>query len=36
MDKKIQSQLIPMVVEKTPQGYERAYDIYSRLLQNRE
>ncbi len=35
MDKKIQSQLIPMVVEKTPQGYERAYDIYSRLLQNR-
>jgi len=35
MDKKIQAQLIPMVVEKTPQGYERAYDIYSRLLQNR-
>ncbi len=35
MDKKINSQLIPMVVEKTPQGYERAYDIYSRLLQNR-
>jgi ATP-dependent Clp protease, protease subunit len=35
MDKKISAQLIPMVVEKTPQGYERAYDIYSRLLQNR-
>jgi len=35
MDKKTYSQLIPMVVEKTPQGYERAYDIYSRLLQNR-
>ena len=35
MDKKLQAQLIPMVVEKTPQGYERAYDIYSRLLQNR-
>jgi ATP-dependent Clp protease protease subunit len=35
MDKKIMAQLIPMVVEKTPSGYERAYDIYSRLLQNR-
>lgn len=35
MDKKLRAQLIPMVVEKTPQGYERAYDIYSRLLQNR-
>ena len=35
MDKKVLSQLIPMVVEKTPSGYERAYDIYSRLLQNR-
>ena len=35
MDKKTYAQLIPMVVEKTPQGYERAYDIYSRLLQNR-
>ena len=30
----IQSQLIPMVVEKTPSG-ERAYDIYSRLLKER-
>jgi ATP-dependent Clp protease, protease subunit len=24
--------LVPMVVEKQPNGYERAYDIYSRLL----
>lgn len=29
-----QSQLVPMVVEKTHQG-ERAYDIYSRLLKER-
>lgn len=35
MERKITSQLIPVVVEKTPQGFERAYDIYSRLLQNR-
>ena len=28
------STLIPMVVEKSPQG-ERAYDIYSRLLKDR-
>ncbi len=35
MEKNITSQLIPVVVEKTPQGFERAYDIYSRLLQNR-
>ena len=28
------SQLVPMVVEKTPMG-ERAYDIYSRLLKER-
>ena len=28
-------QLIPMVVEKSNQGYERAYDIYSRLLKER-
>lgn len=35
MNNKIYSQLIPVVVEKTPQGFERAYDIYSRLLQNR-
>lgn len=30
----IQSQLVPMVVEKSPMG-ERAYDIYSRLLKER-
>ena len=28
------SQLVPMVVERSPQG-ERAYDIYSRLLKER-
>ncbi len=28
------SYLVPMVVEQTPHG-ERAYDIYSRLLQDR-
>lgn len=28
-------QLIPMVVEKDGHGYERAYDIYSRLLKER-
>ena len=27
--------LIPMVVEKDPSGYERSYDIYSRLLKER-
>jgi ATP-dependent Clp protease protease subunit len=27
--------LIPMVIEQTPRGYERAYDIYSRLLKDR-
>jgi ATP-dependent Clp protease protease subunit len=27
--------LVPMVVEQTPRGYERAYDIYSRLLKDR-
>ncbi len=30
----IQDQLVPIVVEQTPRG-ERAYDIYSRLLQDR-
>ena len=30
----IKNQLVPMVVEKSPQG-ERAYDIYSRLLKER-
>ncbi len=29
------SQLVPMVVEQTSRGYERAYDIYSRLLKDR-
>lgn len=29
------SVLIPMVVEKDPSGYERSYDIYSRLLKER-
>jgi len=29
------SQLVPMVIEKTNQGYERSYDIYSRLLKER-
>jgi len=28
-------QLVPMVVEKDGRGYERAYDIYSRLLKER-
>ncbi|HDZ77409.1 MAG TPA: hypothetical protein ENH41_04945, partial [Candidatus Omnitrophica bacterium] len=27
--------LIPMVVEQTSRGFERAYDIYSRLLKDR-
>lgn len=27
--------LVPMVVEQTNRGYERAYDIYSRLLKDR-
>ena len=27
--------LVPMVVEQTSKGYERAYDIYSRLLKDR-
>jgi len=34
MDKKLLNQLVPMVVEQTG-GYERAYDIYSRLLKER-
>jgi len=28
-------QLVPIVVEKDPKGYERSYDIYSRLLKDR-
>ena len=34
MSDKIRSQLIPMVIDKSPFG-ERAYDIYSRLLKER-
>jgi len=34
MDKKMQT-LVPMVIEQTSRGYERAYDIYSRLLKDR-
>ena len=34
METKMQT-LVPMVIEQTPQGYERAYDIYSRLLKER-
>jgi len=30
-----QQQLVPMVVEQTSRGYERAYDIFSRLLKDR-
>lgn len=34
MDMKMQT-LVPMVIEQTSRGYERAYDIYSRLLKDR-
>jgi ATP-dependent Clp protease protease subunit len=34
MSAKMQT-LIPMVIEQTSRGYERAYDIYSRLLKDR-
>ena len=34
MKKQIQSQLVPMVIEKTSYG-ERSYDIFSRLLKDR-
>jgi ATP-dependent Clp protease protease subunit len=34
MGEKMQT-LIPMVIEQTARGYERAYDIYSRLLKDR-
>ncbi len=34
MEKKMQV-LVPMVIEQTPRGFERAYDIYSRLLKDR-
>lgn len=30
-----QQTLVPMVIEQTSRGYERAYDIYSRLLKDR-
>ncbi len=28
------STLVPVVVEKDPKGFERSYDIYSRLLKD--
>ncbi len=34
MDSRMQT-LVPMVIEQTSRGYERAYDIYSRLLKDR-
>ncbi len=34
MEPKMQT-LVPMVIEQTARGYERAYDIYSRLLKDR-
>lgn len=34
MSTKMQT-LVPMVIEQTARGYERAYDIYSRLLKDR-
>jgi ATP-dependent Clp protease protease subunit len=34
MSTKMQT-LVPMVIEQTSRGYERAYDIYSRLLKDR-
>jgi ATP-dependent Clp protease protease subunit len=34
MSAKMQT-LVPMVIEQTARGYERAYDIYSRLLKDR-
>lgn len=33
--KEIISTLIPTVIDKAPGGGERAYDIYSRLLEDR-
>jgi len=36
VDMSIKAQtLVPMVIEQTARGYERAYDIYSRLLKER-
>jgi len=34
MQTKMQT-FVPMVIEQTPRGFERAYDIYSRLLKDR-
>ena len=34
MNTKMQT-FVPMVIEQTPRGFERAYDIYSRLLKDR-
>ncbi len=34
MNERMQT-LVPMVIEQTSRGYERAYDIYSRLLKDR-
>jgi ATP-dependent Clp protease protease subunit len=34
METKMQN-FVPMVIEQTPRGFERAYDIYSRLLKDR-
>lgn len=34
MDTRMQT-FVPMVIEQTPRGFERAYDIYSRLLKDR-
>jgi ATP-dependent Clp protease, protease subunit len=35
MDDIMNQTLVPMVVEQTARGFERAYDIYSRLLKDR-
>ncbi|MFA5092655.1 MAG: ATP-dependent Clp endopeptidase proteolytic subunit ClpP [Candidatus Omnitrophota bacterium] len=38
METKIETRMqnfVPMVIEQTPRGFERAYDIYSRLLKDR-
>lgn len=38
MDERIETKMqhfVPMVIEQTPRGFERAYDIYSRLLKDR-
>lgn len=33
-EQKMQNNLVPIVVEKNPQGFERSWDIYSRLLED--